>query len=314
MIQTHMLISFIILNYNGKGLTERCIDSLIRCIAGYNYEIIVVDNGSSDGSAEYLKNKFPSIKIIEEGFNKFIFAYNDGVKEAKGEWVFLLNNDMMFKGDFLSPLLEYVTQPDLFAVGSRLFNYEGKFESGVKILFFKFGLLSIRTEDINNPTFSFYIGTHGIFRREMFNALGGFDEVYTPFYFEDVDLCYRAWKRGWKVMVEPKSIIFHKHQATIGKFFDKSYIDRIIVRNNFIFQWKNITDKRVMLGYLFWIPIRLIKALLWQRIYYVKGFFDAVSLLIKGKITRNSSQEDKMSDKDIFNFLIRLNSSMGDRI
>ena len=92
MIQTHTLISFVILNYNGKELTERCIDSLMDCLSGYNYEIIVVDNGSNDGSVEYFKDKFPSIKVIEEGCNKFIVAYNDGVKEAKGEWVFLLNN------------------------------------------------------------------------------------------------------------------------------------------------------------------------------------------------------------------------------
>jgi glycosyltransferase involved in cell wall biosynthesis len=66
-----MLISFVILNYDGKEITERCMESLIRCITVYNYKTIVVDNESSDGSIEYLKNKFPSIKIIEEGYNKF---------------------------------------------------------------------------------------------------------------------------------------------------------------------------------------------------------------------------------------------------
>jgi len=148
MTQIHSLISFIILNYNGKELTERCMESLMHCLLGYAYEVIVVDNGSSDGSVEYLKDKFPSIRIIEEGYNKFIVAYNDGVKEAKGEWIFLLNNDMLFKEDFLIPLLNYLNDQSLFAIGSKMESFEGKFEKGVNIAKFKFGYFWIKSKNV----------------------------------------------------------------------------------------------------------------------------------------------------------------------
>jgi len=74
-------------------------------------------------------------------------------------------------------------------------SFEGKFEKGVNIAKFKFGYFWIKSKNVEKLSPSIYIGTHGMFRREMFLELGGFDEVYSPFYSEDLDLCYRAWKR-----------------------------------------------------------------------------------------------------------------------
>jgi GT2 family glycosyltransferase len=300
MTQTPTLISFVILNYNGKELAERCIDSLTCCISGYNYEIIVVDNGSSDGSVEYLKNKFPSIKIIEEGYNKFIVAYNDGVEKAKGEWVFLLNNDMVFKEDFLTPLLDCISDKDSFAVGSKMLSFEGKFEKGANIAKFRFGYLWLKTKEVDKLTPSIYIGAHGLFRKEMFLELGGFDEIYLPFYSEDLDLCYRAWKRGWKVFVEPRSVIYHKHMATINKFFDRNYILRVNARNHFIFLWKNLSSKRLIIRHILFLPLLLIGAVLISKSYYLSGFVDALQLLLRGEIKRLTQNNINLKDEEIF--------------
>jgi GT2 family glycosyltransferase len=294
------MISFVILNYNGKELTERCIDSLTCCISGYNYEIIVVDNGSNDGSVEHLKNKFPSITIIEEGYNKFIVAYNDGVKEAKGEWVFLLNNDMVFKGNFLAPLLEYISDKDLFTVGSKMLSFEGKFEKGANIAKFRFGYLWLKTKEVDKLTPSIYIGTHGLFRKEMFLELRGFDIIYSPFYSEDLDLCYRAWKKGWKIFVEPSSVIYHKHMTTINKFFDRKYILRINARNHLIFLWKNLTSKRLIIEHILFLPFILIGAVLISKAYYLGGFLDALKLLLRGEIKGLTENNINLKDEEIF--------------
>ena len=299
MIQTHTLISFVILNYNGKELTERCIDSLMDCLSGYNYEIIVVDNGSNDGSVEYFKDKFPSIKVIEEGCNKFIVAYNDGVKEAKGEWVFLLNNDMIFKEDFLAPLLDASIDESLFAIGSKMESFEGTFEKGANIAKFKFGYFWVKSKNVDKLSPTIYIGTHGVFRRKMFLEIGGFDEVYSPFYSEDLDLCYRAWKKGLKVFVEPHSVIYHKHMATINKFFEKGYILRINARNHFIFIWKNLTSTNLIFKHIAFLPFLLIGAVFVGKSYYILGFIDALKLLVEGKIHRLGKNDIYFSDEEI---------------
>ena len=299
MTQIHSLISFIILNYNGKELTERCMESLMLCLSGYAYEVIVVDNGSSDGSVEYLKDKFPWIRIIEEGYNKFIVAYNDGVKEAKGEWIFLLNNDMLFKEDFLIPLLNSLNDQNLFAIGSKMESFEGKFEKGVNIAKFKFGYFWIKSKNVEKLSPSIYIGTHGMFRREMFLELGGFDGVYSPFYSEDLDLCYRAWKKGLKIFVEPSSVIYHKHMATIDKFFDRDYILRVNARNHFVFIWKNLTSRSLILRHILFLPFLLIGGIFVGKPYYISGFTDALRLLFKGKIHRLGKNDIYLNDEEI---------------
>jgi GT2 family glycosyltransferase len=299
-----MLISFVILNYNGKELTERCIDSLTRSISEVDYEIIVVDNGSSDGSVEYLKNKFPSIKIVEEGYNKFITAYNDGVKKAKGEWVFLLNNDMLFEKGFLDYILPHLTDEDIFAIGSKMVNPERQVEKNANYPDFKCGYLWIKTKDVSSFSPTIYIGCHGIFNKKKFLELGGFDPMYSPFYSEDLDLCYRAWKRGWKVYVEPKSVIIHYHMATIGKLFNRKYVLRVAARNHFLFIWKNFTSKRLFIQHILCLPLILLGAFFLKKWYYIPAFFDAMRYISEIKSSRKSLVvSERMSDSEVINFI-----------
>jgi len=290
----------VILNYNGKDLTDRCIDSLFRSIENIDYEIIVIDNGSDDESADYLEKKYSFIKVLREGKNKYISAYNDGVKEASKQWVFLLNNDMTFEKGFIVPILEHISHSDVFAVGSKMLRDNGDFEKCVNIPVFRFGYLRIKSVDVNELTPSVYIGTHGAFNREKFIEIGGFDGVYSPFYSEDVDLCYRAWKRGWKTYVEPRSIIYHKHMATIGRLFKRRYVLRISARNHFIFLWKNITSKKIILYHIVFLPIILLGAILMGKYYYIPGFFEALMLLLRGKIDRDKTAIK--TDEEIFSY------------
>ncbi|MCW1311531.1 MAG: glycosyltransferase family 2 protein [Candidatus Rehaiarchaeum fermentans] len=290
-------ISFIILNYNGKDLTERCIKSLIDSLEEYDFEVILVDNNSPDNEVEYFKLRFPQIKVIKESQNRFIQAYNDGVSQAKNEWVFLLNNDMVFKDDFIEPLLNYLNEMDLFAVGSVMLNYEGFPQKGVNIPIFRLGYIWFKDFFPKNATESVYIGTHGLFRKSIFLKLGGFDSIYSPFYVEDVDLCYRAWKIGYKIIVEPRSVIYHKHMGTIGRLFSKKLINRIYARNHIVFVWKNITSKKLFFEHILLLPFLLFGALLIGKAYYVLGFLDALKLAMQGKIKR--TDDFKFTDEEV---------------
>jgi len=275
-------ISFIILNYNGKEITERCIFSLKEAIKNSiikNYEIIVIDNGSEDGSEDYLKNKFNDIYILQIGTNKYINAYNDGVKLSKGAWVFLFNNDMTFDINFINPIINYLDKNDIFAVGCKMVSPEGVFEKGRNYITYKYGYIWLKTEDTQNASPTFYIGTHGIFNKEKFLKLNGFDNIYSPFYVEDLDICYRALKRGWKIYYEPNSIIYHKHMTTINKFFNKKYVLKIYARNHLIFHFKNLTSSKLFLNYILNLPILLIGSLFIKKSYYFFAFFDVLKKL-----------------------------------
>jgi GT2 family glycosyltransferase len=311
MSRTHIQISFIILNYNGKEITERCIQSLTENVSIDDYEIIVVDNASSDGSSYYLRNKFPFIRIVNEQKNKFIAAYNDGVREASGDWVFLLNNDMLFNKGFLEFLIPHLNKGDLFAVGSKMVNPAGNTEKCANYPIYKCGYLWINTLQVDDYSPTIYIGCHGLFNREKFLQLGGFDPIYSPFYVEDLDLCYRAWKRGWKVFIEPKSVIIHHHMATIGKFFKKKYVLRIAARNHFIFIWKNITSKKLFAQHILCLPIILLGSLLMYKPYYIKAFFDAFKYRDKiQKLRYFNINNEEMTDENIIQYIansIKLN-------
>jgi GT2 family glycosyltransferase len=93
-------------------------------------------------------------------------------------------------------------------------------------------------------------GGFSAFDREKFLGMGGFDDLYYPFYWEDVDLCYRAWKRGWWVLYEPKSIAHHKSHATIDKTYHQEYVAMLHVRNKLLFTWKNLTDPELLIEHV----------------------------------------------------------------
>jgi len=297
------MISFIILNYNGKEITERCIKSLLESVKSVRYEIIVVDNGSSDGSSQYLKNVFPEIKLVRESRNKFIYAYNDGVRAAKGEWVFLLNNDMVFENGFVDPIIKdfgELKNNDLFAIGSKLVKPSGETEKCVNCPFFKNGYLWVTSIDSNKLSPTIYVGAHAIFNKDKFLQIGGFDPIYTPFYSEDLDLSYRAWKMGWKVYVEPKSVIVHQHMATIGNFFDRKYVLRVAARNHFLFIWRNITSKRLFIQHVLFLPIILLGSLFIGKGYYIPAFFEALHYFKAIRMYRSkNAQYNKLNDTEI---------------
>lgn len=301
-------ISFIILNYNGKYLTENCIDSLKESINNSSlkeYEIIVVDNGSKDGSVEYLKNKFKDVVILEIKKNNFITSYNDGVKIAKFDWVFLLNNDMLFDKNFLEPIIRNTNLNNLFGIGSKLLKFDGNFEKGVNKIKYKYGLFWFYTENVDEKCETFYIGTHGIFNKSIFIELGGFDEIFKPFYFEDVDLCYRAQKRGYRILYEPKSIIYHKHMGTIKDNFSKIFISKIYARNRLIFHYKNLTNQKLFLKFVIFLPFLIIGSLFTGKGYYFQAFLDFIRkiniLKEKRKIEKKVSLID--DEKIIYKYI-----------
>jgi O-antigen biosynthesis protein len=286
-----MKFSIIIPNWNGKKLLEKNLPLVLSSGAD---EVIVVDNGSTDGSLQFLKSfKSRRLKIIENKKNKgFTRAVNQGVITARSEIVILLNNDVRPEKDFLKFLVKDFQDEKVFAVSLNEPQWswaKGKWVNG-----FVEHESGLKTK---TPHLSFWAnGGSGAFRKSIWLKLGGLDEIFWPFYWEDIDLSYRAWKRGYKIIWEPQSVVHHQHEATIGSHFSQRYVDLISQRNQLLFIWKNITDLRMLLVHKFF---------LWKKLLtqpgYAKPFLAAwFKFPLVFPRWLKEFKEQKVSDREIF--------------
>jgi GT2 family glycosyltransferase len=250
----------VIPNWNGRDLLERYIPSIVAALAGNPAnEILVVDNGSTDGSADFLRAAFPQVTVLALAENLgFGGGSNAGFRAAKNDVVVLLNSDMRVAADFLAPLLKGFADPQVFAVSCQIFFSDPnklREETGLTQGWWQDGTLRVRhrIDDQVDDLFPCFYGGGGscAFDRNKFLELGGFDELLAPFYLEDTDLGYLAWKRGWKVLYQPRSVVFHEHRGTIGKKFSAEYIQSVLRKNYLLFCWKNIHETSRLANHFF---------------------------------------------------------------
>jgi GT2 family glycosyltransferase/glycosyltransferase involved in cell wall biosynthesis len=243
--------SVVIPNWNGKDLLAKYLPSVVTALAGRAAnEIVVVDNGSTDGSVEFVRTAFPQVKLVALPRNLgFGGGSNAGFRAAANDIVVLLNSDMRVDAGFLAPLLEGFADPAVFAVSCQIFFSDpGKLreETGLTQGWWQDGGLRVRhrIDPAIGGLFPCFYGGGGscAFDRRKFAELGGFDHLLAPFYLEDADLGYLAWKRGWKVLYQPRSVVYHEHRGTIGKRFSDAYIQTVLKKNFLLFCWKNIHE------------------------------------------------------------------------
>lgn len=250
--------SVVIPNWNGRDLLDKYLPPLIEAMKGHpENEIIVVDNGSEDGSKEFVRQRFPEVRLLDLPKNLgFGGGSNAGFQVAKNDIVVLLNSDMRVARDFLQPLLDGFDAPDIFAVSCQIFFPDPdkqREETGLTHAWWAQGTLRVRhvIDDQVRSLYPCFYGGGGscAFDRRKFLELGGFDHILRPFYLEDTDLGYAAWKRGWRILYQPASHVWHEHRGTIGRKFSRGYIDSIIRKNFILFTWKNIHEPGRLLGH-----------------------------------------------------------------
>lgn len=235
--------SIIIPNWNGLNHLETCLHSImVQSIT--DYEVIVVDNGSSDGSQEFIKDNFPEIKLIELDHNRgFTGACNLGFKHASGNFIVLLNNDTETEPDWLENLQSgFKRYPRAGILASKIMLYDKRNHYHAAGDFYQIngipGNRGVWQEDLGQydseeQVFS-ACGAAAAYRREMLDEIGFLDD---RFYFscEDIDLGWRAQLAGWEAVYIPTAVIYHKLKATGGSITGSYYDGR-----NFLYLlWKN---------------------------------------------------------------------------
>jgi GT2 family glycosyltransferase len=249
--------TLVIPNWNGRDLLERFLPSWVAAIAPHaGSEILIVDNGSTDGSADWVRANYPQVRVLALPHNLgFGGGSNAGFREARHDVVVLLNSDMRAEPNFLAPLFAGFTDEAVFAVSCQIFlgdPTKRREETGLTEGLWQDGGLRVghREDPAVNTLFPCLYGGGGscAFDRRKFLELGGFDELLAPFYLEDTDLGYLAWKRGWKVLYQPASVVHHEHRGTIGRKFSPDYIDSIVRKNLQLVVWKNIHEWKRLSG------------------------------------------------------------------
>jgi len=208
-------VSVIIVNYNGKALLEKCLESLSK-VNYENFEIIVVDNNSTDGSIELVTKNYPSIILLKLNSNKgFAEPNNIGAKIANGKYLLFLNNDTIATPSFISEMVQVIENDKKIAICQSLLlkpdasvDSSGDFIDHLGVVYNS----TKKTDEIRE--ISSARGASMLIRKNIFDILEGFDEKFYVS-FEDVDLGWRTWMIGYKVILTPKSIVYHIGSQTI---------------------------------------------------------------------------------------------------
>jgi GT2 family glycosyltransferase len=239
-------ISVVIPNYNGRKLLGENIPGVIVALkkSGQDYEIIISDDASIDDSIAFLHNNYPSIIIIENKINKgFASTINKGIQAASKDLVLALNSDVSLTENYFLPQLKYFEDPSTFGVMGRIIGLnDDSIQDGAKYPLMR-GLTikgtqnyMLKEENKNNSSLPslFLSGANALMDRKKLQELGGFDEIYSPFYGEDLDLSLRAWRLGWKCYYEHEAICRHPASTTIANYHKKRKIKIVSTRNKLV--------------------------------------------------------------------------------
>jgi hypothetical protein len=260
-------ISIIIVNYNTKDLTLQCVKSIVYSKSKLKYEIILIDNGSTDGSLTdfrkfKISNSVSRIKIIGNNDNLgFSKANNQGIKSAVGKYILLLNSDTKTKRGALEELVSFANStPDAGVVGSQLLNIDGSFQPSVfrfptilraalQYWFGKKGVLDKYVPTGDKPVeVDAVVGASFLITPKGLQEVGFLDERFFMFY-EDLNYCRRVWKEGLKVYYLPKSQVIHYHGASGTKVKDDANQWRRLIPSSKIYHG---IMKHYFLSFIIW--------------------------------------------------------------
>lgn len=253
-------VSIIIPSFNGKKLFEELLPSLVKHIDQY-IEVIIVDNGSSDGTCDWLKENYPQFELVSLTKNLgFTGGVNSGVKIATGKWLLILNNDCFINKSTIESLINHCLKNQFIASSPLLVDREGILENAGYFVDLKVGKVRLNTDHSKTDLDSkkdFVFGLTAaclLIDRRVFSDLGGLDESFHS-YLEDVDLFIRLHRAGYHYGVTGEEKVVHRHMSTsknMGNFKQKQDVKnwwRIMIKHHSIFE--------LLVNFSFWFPERL---------------------------------------------------------
>ncbi len=256
------VVSIVIVSYNTRELLEACLTSVFTSVAGISFEVWVVDNASSDGSADMVEKRFPLVHCIRNDANLgFARANNSAIRQAQGRYVVLLNSDTVMTPSALETITAYMdAHPDVAVCGGQLLNQDGTLQNSIA------NIPTLATELLNKSVLrrlfprrypgkewqvevpievESIIGACMVVSSEAIAQVGMLDERYF-FFFEETDWCLAMRQAGWKVCFHPQTRIFHLQGASAKKVFIPARIEYWKSRYHFFRKHRVRTVLRVL--------------------------------------------------------------------
>ncbi|MCL2115092.1 MAG: glycosyltransferase family 2 protein [Methanobrevibacter sp.] len=305
-----MKVSVVIPNFNGKHFLNNCLTSLNNQEEFIN-EVIIIDNGSTDGSQKFIKNKIKDnfnfgINLIENEENLgFSTAVNQGIKDSNCEFVFLINNDVELDKDCISNLIKCINSEEgIFSVASKMIQSDNR--KLIDDAGDEYTILGWTKKIGNNKNVSSYKDSREIFsscagaalyKKTIFDEIGYFDENFFA-YMEDVDIGYRAMIEGYKNVYCPNALVFHIGSGTSGSKYNEFKI-KLAARNNIFLPYKNMPILQLIANFLFLLVGFFIKFLFFLSKGYGNDYLDG---LFEGLKNLNKIKRTKYKNKNIKNY------------
>lgn len=275
-------ITIVIPSFNGRKILQKSLPVVIK--NSPNSKIIVVDDGGSDQTPQFLRSNFPKVKVIRTNKNYgFPVSVNRGVAAATSEFVVLLNNDVYPEKGYLDEALKYFKDSDIFAV-----TFCEENSSWPQTSWYNGKLHYTQAADKTQAVCSTWAsGGSCIVRRAVWQKLRGFNPIYSPGYWEDIDLGWRAYKAGYKIVWTPNARVIHQHESTFKKL-NQAWVNLVKQRNELLFIWQNISDFKLIMSHLWFLK----KYTLFHP-GYLKVILSALSKLPEARINKIKVRSDK---------------------
>lgn len=298
-------ISVVIPNYNGVSLFPQTLPSLFTALkkSKLPYEVIVVDDCSTDDSVAMLTKEFPEVRVIASKANQgFSPTINKGIREATFDMVFLLNSDVKLEPLYFTYLIPYFERSDTFGVMGQIVNWDDdNIQDGAKLPTFQGAKIKTFKNFLPSETpvqpglYTMYLsGAETLVSKEKLKLLGGFDEIFAPYYIEDYELSLRAWRLGWKCYYDHRAVCRHKTSSSIKSKARKQHIQTIYYRNKMFLHAIHLNSFQMMIYYpqiFFECLVRLI-SFRFHYIQSIKLFFKE-----KRKCKESKARFEELADK-----------------
>lgn len=281
-------VDIIIPSYNGRYLLEKHLPEVFNNTDHLN-KVIIIDNGSKDDTISWLHKNYPQVEIIKNKYNLgFTIAINQGAAISTTDYLVLLNNDVHPEKGYLKDVLHFFEDDKVFAVS---FNEDG---SSWPLVTWDGKIQFTHGKDKTKPRYSAWAsGGSAIFRRSIWDKLGGMNEIYAPFYWEDIDLGYRAWKMGYKIIWDNQSLVFHEHESTAKKI-NPHYLSLIKQRNELLFNWVNISDRDLLTSHRKYLLSLILKH---------PGYLKVVVVALLRFFTKNKKIKFVKTDREVLSLV-----------
>ena len=326
-------VRILVLNFNGRHLLAECLPSVIDCAryASTPCQVSVIDNDSTDGSAAFVRERWPDVEIVHAA-NRGLVSFNEFVARTSEPVAILLNNDVKLAPGCVDRLVEpFERYVDCFLAGPLCWTFDGRYEGTLSDLCFRRGLVHTRlrspfagdeateqrqsrqsappqaTERKRPDAATSYTASAGAVlavHREKFLALGGFDPLFLPGRYEDLDLAFRGWLAGWTAYFVPAAEAYHKGSATFGPQLGAACA-RLDVRNSLLFAWKNLREPQHVAVHFASLALRAMRALAIGQTAFLGGVRDALRMVAEVRRRRADAGPRVRSESELFRLLSR---------